>query len=232
MNSPAPSALEVRDLHCQRDAVSLGVRHARFASGSFTLLCGAVDSGHDLLLRLLGLLELPEVGEVFVEGEATRELADDARLRLREQRLGFVFTAPFLLPAFTVIENIAMPLFKVSDVEPPEARRRSEALLGFAGLSEIAEAPCTDLLPLDQHRVSLARALVNEPAAVLVEGLDSALPPEDLRVFSALLRKAAAHFQIAIVATASRDFEPEPGDGVLDIVAGVVAAPLLPRIEK
>ncbi len=233
MNPSGPSALEVRDLFCQRGDVSIALGHAAFARGGFHVLRGAASSGHELLLRVLGLLESPERGEVWVEGAATRGLSDDARLRLRERRLGFVFAGPFLLPAFSVIENIAMPLFKVSAVEPAEARQRSEALLDFAGLLDVKEDACADLPPLDQHRVSFARALVNEPAAVLVEGLDTALHGAELRTFANLLRHAAAHFQIAIVATVSPDFVPDPEDAVLEIVEGAVAGrvELLPRAD-
>lgn len=223
MLSSSVTVLEVRDLACQRGAVTLRADHATFDAGGFHLLVGAADSGHELLLRVLGLLEVPEAGEVFIEGESVRGLSDEARLKLRERRLGFVFTAPFLLPAFSVIENVAMPLFKVSIVEPPEARRRSEALLDFAGLSELTETLCGELAPLAQHRVSLARALVNQPAVLLVENLDSALTGEDLRVFSALLRQAALRFGVAVIATASPCLTPEPSDRVLEVTAGAIA---------
>lgn len=185
---------------------------------------GEPESGHELLLRVVGLLEVPEAGEVFVDGESMSGQTEEARLKLRERRLGFVFTAPFLLPAFTVIENVAMPLFKVSDVEPAEARRRSDALLDFAGLLEFSEVPCAELTTFTQLRVSLARALVNEPTALLVESLDSALAGEELRVFSALLRLAATRFGIAVLATASPRFVAEPGDRIV-VVADGIAAP-------
>lgn len=220
MISSSPTVLEVRQLACQRGAVTLRAEQAAFAAGAFHLLLGEVDSGHELFLRVLGLLEVPEAGEVFVEGDPVRELSEAARLKLRERRLGFVFTAPFLLPAFSVIENVAMPLFKVSDVEPPEARRRSESLLEFAGLSDCTETRCGDLAPLAQHRVSLARALVNQPAALLVENLDAALVGDDLRVFSALVRQAALRFGIAVIATATPGFTPDSTDRIIEVTDG------------
>jgi ABC-type lipoprotein export system ATPase subunit len=230
---PAPSVLEVRNVVCQRESVTLRAEYAAFARGAFHLIVGEADSGHELLLRVLGLLEVPESGEVLVEGEPVGGLSEDARLKLRERRLGFVFTAPFLLPALSVIENVAMPLFKISDVEPPEARRRSDALLEFTGMLELAEVPCSELAPLAQHRASLARALVNEPCALLIETLDSALGGEDLRTFSALLRQAATRFDIAVIATASPSFSREPGDRIIEVANGVAAMgdKLLPELE-
>ena len=221
MSVTASSVLEVRDIVCQREAVSLRVAHAAFDRGAFHLLVGEVDSGHELLLRVLGLLEVPESGEVLVAGDSMRNATEEARLKMRERRLGFVFTAPFLLPAFTVIENVAMPLFKISDVEPAEARSGSDGLLDFVGLLELAEVPCAELAPLAQQRVSLARALVNEPSAVLIESLDSALSGEDLRVFSSLLRRASSRFGIAAIATVSPRFDPEPGDRIVEVTEGV-----------
>jgi len=223
VNTPALNALEARGIICQSGFPALRIPHAAFARGVFHVLVGDADSGHELLLRILGLLETPDAGEVFVEGETVRGLSEDARLKLRERRLGFVFTSPFLLPAFTAIENVAMPLFKISDVEPAEARRRSDALLEFVGMLESAEVPCADLAPLDQHRVSLARALVNEPAALLIESLDAALTGDELRAFSALVRAAAVRFGVAVIATASPDFSLDPGDRVMAVAGGAVA---------
>lgn len=234
MSDTPPSALEVRHLRCARDPASVRVEQLGFARGVFHLLAGGSDSGHELLLRVLGLLELPEEGEIFVEDEAVHALDEETRRKLRERRLGFVFAAPFLLPAFTVIENVAMPLFKVSDVEPAEARLRSEALLDFAGLMTLAQTPCAELAPLEQQRVSLARALVNEPSALLVESLDSTLAGEDLRTFAALLREAAARFDIAVVATASPQFVAEPDDRIIEVTNGTVrlGGKLLPQADR
>ncbi len=233
MNPPAPSALEVRDLVCQRDAVAVRVERLAFAPGTFHLLLGEAGSGHELLLRVLGLLETPDAGELVVEGEPIAGLDEDARRKLRERRLGFVFTAPFLLPALSVIENVAMPLFKVSGVDLAAARERSEALLAFAGLAELGNAPCGELAPLAQHRVSLARALANEPAALLVESLDSALAGEDLDAFAALLRQAVGQFGLAVIATASPRFVAAPDDFVIEVSAGNLspAHKLLPKSE-
>lgn len=218
----ASNVLEVRDLVCRREPVSVSAAHAAFVRGRFHLLAGEPDSGHELLLRVLGLLEVPETGEVIIDGEPVCGLTEEARLKLRERRLGFVFTAPFLLPAFTAIENVAMPLFKVSDVEAAEARRRSDALLDFVGLLDFAEIACADLSPFTQQRVSLARALVNEPSALLIESLDAGLSGDELRVFSTLLRLAAAQFGVAVIATVSRQFAPEPGDWRVEVADGAL----------
>ena len=126
------NALELRAVSgTGQDGETVCGLDASFAPGRFHVLRGPDGCGKNLLLRWLGLLQPPEAGEVLVQGSATRALSEEARAELRTQRFGFVFAAPFLLTSFSVIENVAMPLFKVSQVTPEEARRRTEALLGF-----------------------------------------------------------------------------------------------------
>lgn len=204
-----------------------------FATETFTLLVGSPDSGHELLLRVIGLLDAPDRGEIQVAGIDAHGLAEDERARLRDQQLGFVFAAPFLLPAFSPIENVAMPLFRIGDAETDAAQQRAEALLDFTGLPELLQAPCSELSALDQHRVALARALVNEPVALLIEQLDGALAGDDLSAFAAIARGAATRFGIAVIATASPAFPSRSSDRVIEIADGEVRADseLLPRSD-
>ncbi len=206
---------------------------ALFAPGRLHLLVSDPVGEGNALLRVLGLLDLPESGEVFVEGRETRTLDEEARAGLRAQRFGFVFAAPFLLTSFTVIENVAMPLFKVSQVEPEEARRRTERLLEFVGLADAAEATIDDLTPGACFHVALARGLVNQPAVLFVEHLDGALAGEELANFAALLRRLPVELGTTVVATASSAFAVEKGDRVLGIVRGEVVrdSALLPEPE-
>jgi lipoprotein-releasing system ATP-binding protein len=233
VSSPTPTVLEVRDLVCVRGAVALRAKGLTFGRGLFHLLQGDTDSGHQLFLRVLGLLEVPDAGEVFVEGQPVRELEDEARLKLRERRFGFIFTSPFLLPGLTVIENVAMPLFKISDVGPAEARERSELLLDFAAVPDLAQVPCGTLSLCEQHRVSLARALANNPAALLVESLDGILAGDDLEGFAALLREAGSRFGVGVIATTSPQFAAGPGDRVIEVNRGeaICRDDLLPKSE-
>lgn len=231
MIPPADSALELRGISCSRGAAAVRDVSLAFAPGSVTLLTGAADSGHELLLRVVGLLEAPERGEMLLAGVPVHSLGEDERVALRDRRIGFVFAAPFLLPAFTPIENVAMPLFKISDVGTAEAQRRGEELLDFVGLAELVQAPCSELGLLDQHRVSLARALVNEPSLLLIEKLDAALAGEELRAFAAIARGAAARFGVVVIATTSPGFATNIADRVIEITEGAVScdSELLPR---
>jgi ABC-type lipoprotein export system ATPase subunit len=174
-----------------------------FKAGSFTLLCGGEGCGKNILLRLLGLLEVPDAGEIFFNGNPTRGLPETARADLRNRHFGFLFAEPFLLPSFSAVENIAMPLLKISGVTTEEARRRTLALLDFAGIPDTGENDASQLPLFDQHKVALARALANQPAVLIVENPDAALGGSDLAEFAALLRRAAAEFGTAVIATVS-----------------------------
>ena len=220
MSDPTPAVLEVRDVTCSADGHALCGLSLRFGAGAFHLIAGGPASLRGALLRVLGLLDAPSCGEVFFEGGNIASLPEPERDKIRNQRCGFLFAAPFLLPAFSVIENIAMPHFKISQVNPEQARERADLLLDFTGLTADAQRPAEDLVPYQQHAVSLARALANEPAVITVESLDSGLAPEDAACFAGLLRQCCTRFGVAVIASASGDFAAEPGDRVIDIAAG------------
>jgi lipoprotein-releasing system ATP-binding protein len=221
LSTPSPLELRAVSGTCSDGSGISGISTA-FRAGRLHLLRGAADSGRSALFRFAGLLERPAEGEVLIHGNATCGLEDDVRTELRTQRIGFAFAAPFLLSSFSIIENVAMPLFKVSQVDPEEARRRTESMLEFVGLAVAIEARVDDLGLPGQYRVAVARGLVNEPAALFVENLDGMLTGTELEEFVDLLRKAAANFGVAIVATGSAELKTQAGDRVIDISHGVI----------
>ena len=220
MSGSAPNVLEIRSVSC---ASGFGLPvSADFAPARFHVLLGEAGGDSSALLRVLGLLDVPESGEVVVEGQPTRALDEEARAELRAQRFGFVFAAPFLLASFSVIENVAMPLFKISQVGPEEARRRTERLLAFTEMADAAEAVIDDLTLRAQYHVAVARGLANEPAILVVENLDGALAGEELANFAALLRRVPAEFGTTVIATASPAFAVAKEDRVLEFARGVI----------
>jgi lipoprotein-releasing system ATP-binding protein len=175
------------------------------------------------MLRVIGLLDAPESGEVILEARNVSELGETDRDEVRNQRCGFLFSAPFLLPSFSVVENVAMPLFKISRFTPEQARERTDMLLDFVGLTAEAQYPVEELTSLQQQAASLARALANAPAVVTVENLDATLGSEDAASFATLLRRCCARFGVAVVASVSPVFSFEPGDRLVEIdAAGIV----------
>ncbi len=217
------SALAAKRLVCANSVSSVREVSAAFAPDTFTLVLGEIGSGKNLFLRALGLLEMPEAGDVFVQGMGTRALDAEARGALRNRHFGFLFAQPFLLPSFSAIENIAMPLFKMAGVTSEQARPRVAELMEFAGLAELDHVAVARLSPLDQHRVALARALVNEPTFLLAESADGALDGDDLAAFAKLLRQAVDERGVTLVATATTPAFIELADRVLEFGNGRIA---------
>ncbi len=172
----------------------------RVAPGSLLWLEGPLGGGKEMLFRLLSLSEATEAGEVMVESRCCHALSHQEIGELRARKFGFVAAAPFLIPTFNAIENIAVPMLKISHKSMGEAQDRIAELLDFTGLVGKEEQPAADLPPLDQARLTLARALANDPVAIFVEDLDGNLAPDECAVLYQLLRRTCATYGPAVIA--------------------------------
>jgi lipoprotein-releasing system ATP-binding protein len=138
-------------------------------AGEFAALTGPSGSGKSTLLNLIGLLDRPTTGEIWIRDLATSGLDDDDRSSLRARDIGFVFQFHHLLPAFTARENVMLPLLSLRGRRDEEMKRRATELLAEVGLGARLDFPATDLSGGEQQRVALARALVMSPALVLAD---------------------------------------------------------------
>jgi len=139
------------------------------ARADFAALVGPSGSGKSTLLNLLGLLDTPTSGELYLLGHATRELDDEARTALRAESIGFVFQFHHLIPAFTARENVLMPLMVRRGRPDGDAIRRADELLDAVGLADFRDRPPKALSGGQQQRVAIARALIHEPALLLAD---------------------------------------------------------------
>jgi ABC-type lipoprotein export system ATPase subunit len=166
------------------DAVDLEV-----AEGETLAVMGPSGCGKSTLLHLLGGLERPAAGEVWLAGRRVDRLSEKALARLRRQAIGFVFQAFHLMDELTALENVELPAL-LAGSSPRAARRRAAELLDEVGLTDRAEHLPSALSGGQRQRVAIARALSNEPLVVLADeptgNLDSAATLDVLRLLDSL----------------------------------------------
>jgi lipoprotein-releasing system ATP-binding protein len=140
-----------------------------FCEGEFAAVIGQSGSGKSTLLNLLGLLDTPTSGDAFYHGIDSNSMSKSARAKLRNDLIGFIFQFHYLLPEFSVYENVAMPALIAGKLETDEIRQRADETLSLLGLDGMGSKNANALSGGQKQRVAIARALMNRPAILLAD---------------------------------------------------------------
>ena len=159
----------------------------QLASGDYVAIMGESGAGKSTLLNLVAGLDVPDEGEIEVDGTSLAGLSDEALTRMRREKMGFVFQAFHVLPYLSVVQNVALPLNLLGE-DGHTATRRAREMLGAVGLGERVSSAPRELSGGELQRVALARALVHEPKLVLADEPTGNLDPESAGQVLSLLR--------------------------------------------
>ena len=159
----------------------------------FAALIGPSGSGKSTLLNILGLLDKPSSGELYLLGQATSSMDDAGRTALRGNSIGFVFQFHHLIQAFTALDNVLMPLMLTRGKPDKFAIQQARELLAAVGLEKFANRKPNELSGGQQQRVAIARALITEPALLLADeptgNLDTQTAAEVFELFHKVNRE-------------------------------------------
>jgi lipoprotein-releasing system ATP-binding protein len=190
-------------------------------AGQVYAIVGPSGCGKSTLLYLLGLLDQPDAGEIWIQGQLMSNGEDSVRTAARGAHIGFVFQFHFLMLEFTTLDNVMMPMRKLGRLGPKEMEERATHLLESVGLGDKIHRLGTHLSGGEQQRVAIARALANQPAIILADEPTGNLDVKNATlVFDILTRVAKDNGQAVILVThnpdiASRcDFTRPMRDGV------------------
>ena len=202
------------------DDVSLSIPR-----GSYTAVMGPSGSGKSTLLNLIGCLDSPTEGRIFVNDQDVTELAQRERTRVRGDEIGFVFQTFNLMPKLTAEENVALPLI-FKGVSGSERSRRAKGLLEDVGLGDRGDHRPNELSGGQRQRVAIARALANDPAIILADEPTGNLDSETGRQIMGLFQRLHDEGNTILMVTHERDVA-EHAERIVHVLDGTIE-----RIEE
>ena len=217
----------VRKSYATGTAVETEVLHGidlSITQGEFVALIGPSGSGKSTLLNVMGLLDRPTAGRVWIAGAESSELDDAQRTRLRGRAIGFVFQYHHLLPEFTALENVMLPILATRGRRDAAMREQALRLLAQVGLSNWINHRTNNLSGGQQQRVAIARALAMEPALVLADEPSGNLDTQSADAVFELLRSVNVRLRTAFVIVTHDPRLAARCDRIIELVDGRIVS--------
>lgn len=191
--------------------------------GEFVAITGPSGSGKSSLLYLLGLLDMPTSGQIWINGAEASHRSDDERAGIRLSQIGFVFQFHFLLPEFTALENVMLPMQRLRTMPPAAMQERAAALLTQLGLPDKLNKLPRQLSGGQAQRVAIARAMANNPQLILADEPTGNLDTASSQTVQDILRDITRDGERSVVVVTHDPAFAARADRVIHIVDGRIA---------
>lgn len=191
-----------------------------FEEGTFNSIIGASGSGKSTLLNLIGTLDKPSTGEVYINSRRTDTLKKNELAELRNETIGFIFQFHYLLPEFTALENVLMPYKIKSSKVSKEVIQRAEYLLDLVGLSKVKNNLAVNMSGGQQQRTAIARALMNNPKIILADEPTGNLDSESSETIYNIMRDINKKFNTTFIIITHDDRITQKADRIIEIKDG------------
>ena len=192
-----------------------------FHRGEFVVIMGPSGSGKTTLLNLIGALDKPTKGKIFIDGKDLTTLDEGELTKIRRHKIGFIFQFYNLIPVLTAFENVELPMLILGKTRK-ERQERASQLLQIVGLSDRAKHRPDELSGGEQQRVAIARALANNPSIILADEPTGDLDTKTGREVILTLHDAAKREDVTVVAVTHDPVVTENADRVLEMRDGQI----------
>ena len=193
-----------------------------FEKESFNSVIGQSGSGKSTLLNIMGTLDRPTSGSVRINGTEASSMTADHLAELRNRTIGFIFQFHYLLPEFTALENVLMPIRISGKPVTPEIRQRAEELMDLVGLKKVKNNLAVNMSGGQQQRTAIARALMNRPEIILADEPTGNLDSDTTEQVYDLLREINRKFRTTFIIITHDRRIAEKADRIVEIKDGKV----------
>lgn len=194
-----------------------------FEKSSFNSIIGASGSGKSTLLNIIGTLDIPTSGQVFIDQRRTESMAKNELAELRNKTIGFIFQFHYLLPEFTARENVLIP-YMIGNIKPPkEVTDWADQLLEMVGLASVANNRANEMSGGQQQRTAIARALINKPPIILADEPTGNLDSDSTENIYKILRRINEEYKTTFIIITHDQRIAEKTDRIVEIKDGRIS---------